>query len=1195
MKTLVRRTCPADPGFALVVTLALMVLLTIVAVGLLSLSSISLRASGQGQARAVAMANARLGILLAIGQLQKSAGPDRVVTGPASLANSPPARVPNPGWSGVWSSTETNAKPVWLVSGEQPDPAKSLSDSDSTVLAKSLPNAGATDPDLRAPWVKVANPGSRGRYAYWIGDEGIKARVDLARIAGSSTTERERFVRSQSPQEPGISQIDKTVWADFETAGGVNKKALVSMGTVALAARESGAVTRDSLPRFYFNDLTTGGFGLPVNVRDGGMKADLSLIFDSTQLSKTSMIRRYLGGVPSLLPGSDRLRSDGAKVYGFTVDSDTQGRKKFYLSDQISMAGTRGVGPNWGILWNYAHMWENVANQQSPLVGVTPRVESSLRDENWLPYTMSGTADGQRDHQHLNSSLAPVLSAFQMGFRFRARPGPVDAKGGKQYYAQLEIKPVVGLWNPYNVAIKPNRYKFEWAANPFLRFDYQKPPLQSTNANVITTYMRERWAASTAPTPDNPRGSSWFRLMTDAVDFQPGEFRMFSVDAAAAIEKTNKLVSGWGENGAFVIDLLRSDGSKLLVPEGYYGWFGNVDLQDTHQQDTFTKFPELKVNAAAATTWISVNAISSTSNGDNDNANDIHLSRLTNLWNGGTSPAMGRPFMPEQIISTRSGNTTGKTMHRIEDLAKPGNVAHIGTWSFFSRSTTQLLDSNQGLRGWIDTNPRTLVGLPRFDGSSVEAGRTGWNTISPFMGGSHDPSPRGQVGDGDGGNRGLIAEGGSGEPEPQAVLAGGRYQGFGGNSNTATGQTHVIVYDVPRAPLHSLGQFQSAELGRYNFEPGFVAGNSYANPRIPLDQTVARNFAGIKVGGASFDLVDVSHDVNTKLWDPYFFSTLGADYVNASGTSLDAAVDFQKLASGEKSLPNPRMFYRPMPGETSIDQVIDSAADRAPEAVAARIRIEGAFNVNSLSKTAWKAFLSTLGRSELPVVDPANNQLSWETPDGIRFNRFGNVILNSSYKANAGGDGPEFWQGWRDISEKELDQLAEAMVQQVRERGPFRTMADFVNRNPAGKAEHQKKGAIQAAIDSVANHALPASVGNPAGKPPGATFSDAISGENQAAGSAAYLLQGDVLQSLAPVMQVRSDYFRIRSCGEAHDPGGKVIATAWCEAFVQRQPEYVNPTDAAFLTPDELASQASRTFGRRFDIVSFRWLSESEI
>lgn len=1204
MKTLAQKARLAKPAFALVVTLLLMVLLSLISVGLLSLSSISLRTSAQGQAQAIAKANARFALMLAIGQLQSAAGPDRVVTGPALLANRPPAEVANPGWSGVWSSVDLTAKPIWLVSGEQPDPAKSLTDADSTILAKSVPKPGtaaAAAADLRASWVKVANPASRGRYAYWIGDEGTKARVDLARVATAAPTERERLVRCQSPQEPGISQIDPAVWGDFGTAGVINKKGLISMGTVALAARESGAITHDSLPQYYFNDLSTGGFGLPVNVKDGGMKADLSLLFDSTQLSKTSMIRNYLGGVPALLPGSDRLSANGAKVYGFSIDSDAAGRKKFYLSDQISKDGTVGVGPNWGILWNYGHLWENVTNQQAPLVGVTPRVESSLQDENWLPYSMNGSVENQRDHQHLNSSLAPVLSTFQMGFRLSATPGPASSTGGKQYYAQLEIKPVVGLWNPYNVAIKPQRYKFEWAVYPFLRFDYQKSdvPLASSNANVITTFMRERWAAGTAPTSANPQGNSWLRLLTEPVDFQPGEFRMFSIETTANIAETNKLISGWGENGAFVIDLLRADGSKVLVPAGYSGWFGTVDLQDTHQADTFTKFPGLKAAASAATTWITVNAVSNTSNGANDSINDIHLTRLTNLWNGGSSTAMGRPFMPEQIISARHGNTTGKTMHRIEDLANkdPGlrNVAHIGTWSFFSRTSTQLLDAEQGLRGWIDTNPRTLVGLPKFDGSSAEPNRSGWNTVSPFIGGSHDPAPREQVGDGDGGNRGLIAEGGAGEPEPQAIAAGGRYQGFGGNSNTATGQTHVVVYDVPRAPLHSLGQFQSAELGRYNFEPGFVAGNSYANPRIPLNQIVAKNFAGIKVGSASFDLVDVSFDVNRKLWDPYFFSTLGADYLGGIGTSLDAAVDIRKLASGEKSLPNPRMSYVPMPGETSIDQVISAAADRAPEAVAARIRIEGAFNVNSLSKTAWKAVLSTLGKSELPVVDRTNQQLSWETPDGIRFNRFGNVILNSPYKTSADGGSPEFWQGWRDISATELDQLAEAMVQQVRERGPFRTMADFVNRNPNGTAAQQKKGAIQAAIDSVANASLPASVGKPAGKPPGAMFSDAASGENQAAGSAAYLLQGDVLTSLAPVMQVRSDYFRIRTCGEAHDASGRVTATAWCEAFVQRQPDYVESVDAVFQKPDELVSQANRKFGRRFAMVSFRWLSKSEI
>ena len=45
-------------GFALVVTLSLMMLLAIVAIGLLTLSSVSLRASAQGDAIATARTNA---------------------------------------------------------------------------------------------------------------------------------------------------------------------------------------------------------------------------------------------------------------------------------------------------------------------------------------------------------------------------------------------------------------------------------------------------------------------------------------------------------------------------------------------------------------------------------------------------------------------------------------------------------------------------------------------------------------------------------------------------------------------------------------------------------------------------------------------------------------------------------------------------------------------------------------------------------------------------------------------------------------------------------------------------------------------------------------------------------------------------------------------------------------------------------
>lgn len=90
-----------NKGFALVVTLSLMILLTIIAVGLLSLSAVTLRSSSHGTAQAEAQANARMALMLAIGELQKHAGPDTRVTAPADVIDSG-----NPPLTGVWKSWE---------------------------------------------------------------------------------------------------------------------------------------------------------------------------------------------------------------------------------------------------------------------------------------------------------------------------------------------------------------------------------------------------------------------------------------------------------------------------------------------------------------------------------------------------------------------------------------------------------------------------------------------------------------------------------------------------------------------------------------------------------------------------------------------------------------------------------------------------------------------------------------------------------------------------------------------------------------------------------------------------------------------------------------------------------------------------------------------------------------------------------
>lgn len=1196
-------------GFALVVTISMMVLLTIVVVATLSLSAITLRAVDKDAAQAVARANARLALMIAIGQLQKEAGPDQRVTATAEVEEADA----NPYWTGVWHAGKNsrNSTPVWLVSGRNPDPDRTLDDANSAVLVRP-PKTQSERKEVRAEYVNLEGRQLDGRYAYWVGDEGTKVRVDVANPDDKDVKQYERIGRSQSPQEPGFAAFDskhKKTWAGFDSdyAGAIDRRTLVSMGTVALAAKPSGDLEREDIPKYYFNDLTTGGFGLPVNVRDGGMKKDLSLILDTSQQGQ-SFVSNFLGAIPV------KTTVAGAIIYNFS----NQQSEKFSLSPTITNGYSGGfVGPNWGVLYNYARMWETVAGNRSPMIGLLPRVDSDLRQGNWLPYRENDKGVAyQQDLQHINSGLSPMMSLAQVGFSLKSQIVGVAGSPPNQttyYQLMLMMKPIVGLWNPYNVHINSAIYQLEWALAPVVDIRSSVPSptdtLVADGSGFPRTYrsqpmqrqwLRDYWTlgmnsdGSAGFPTDNPnsQGGSYFRLRTPQIPFQPGEVRLFSVDGVpTSMTETNPLAATLNPNGMYTINLYGStaagklDTTKIIgFPSGTRVWVEQASLQDTHpafRASTQNRYPNISLEAA--NTWFTLKA--------GINSIDTHLNRYTDLWNG---PKTGTPArqIPESVT-----NTATKPSFIVDALTSP---QHIATWRFYTRNSTEV-EGDQGLRGWIDANPRVMTNNFRFDGSRNQSGNyQGWNFSSNLIGARSDPS----FGDGAGGNRGLVAEGGNtGSTIPDGIPTVGRWQGLTGPASTSAegGLPNVVIYDVPQAPLTSIGQFQHANLARYPFEPGFVVGNSYANVRVPLNNTVNANFANM-----GFSVVDISYEANERLWDKVFFSTLAPDY-KGGGSSFDNAFDRNALILRTKSLPNPRMVYTEIPGDTSIDKVIKDAGAQAPQTIATRIMIEGAFNVNSTSKTAWKAVLSTMDGSELPVISKTNANVDpdWTTPRGIRFSRFNHPILADGW--SGGGRDASFWQGWRELSDKELDDMAEAMVREVKSRGPFRSMAEFVNRDPySNSRDHQMKGALQAAIDSSINKSITSDIGVGAANPPGTAYSGAIGGENQAAGHAAYLLQGDVLQCLAPIMQVRSDYFRIRTCGEALDKTGKVVARVWCEAFVQRRPEYVDPADspeAPFDNPrpsdidakDELRSEVNQTFGRRMQLISFRWLNPNEI
>jgi hypothetical protein len=186
--------------------------------------------------------------------------------------------------------------------------------------------------------------------------------------------------------------------------------------------------------------------------------------------------------------------------------------------------------------------------------------------------------------------------------------------------------------------------------------------------------------------------------------------------------------------------------------------------------------------------------------------------------------------------------------------------------------------------------------------------------------------------------------------------------------------------------------------------------------------------------------------------------------------------------------------------------------------------------------------------------------------------------------------------GRRTLTEDEIDQLARAIVKEVRRRGPFLSLADFINRRVGSDTELARAGAIQSALDSEEveiNRAFGGSRGVASEVTKRFAFPEAEEGP-MAYGSPTVVKQADILTPIAPVLSARSDSFIIRAYGESVDKNGKVLARAWCEAVVERDREYVDSSDRPQVLPATLR-EVNKAFGRRYEIVSFRWLHPEEV
>ena len=169
----------------------------------------------------------------------------------------------------------------------------------------------------------------------------------------------------------------------------------------------------------------------------------------------------------------------------------------------------------------------------------------------------------------------------------------------------------------------------------------------------------------------------------------------------------------------------------------------------------------------------------------------------------------------------------------------------------------------------------------------------------------------------------------------------------------------------------------------------------------------------------TFDQESVKEGNRTLLIDKVKFTPL-----NPVNASMDSNI------SG-----NPRLIAYKRNGywkdtKTQYDSR-NAASGYSYQTTAGDLLLEGAFNINSTSVDAWIAQLSSLrGLSPKGVTVNAD-----ETPV-VRF------LNETSYANNK-------WNEFRKLSDLEIAKLAKSIVKQVKIRGPFLSMSDFVNRRLA--------------------------------------------------------------------------------------------------------------------------------------------------
>lgn len=1160
-----------------------MVLLVLIGVGLLQLSAVTLRTSGQGQVLSEARANARVALMLAMGQLQLELGPDRRISSPSGILDSSPLTpaydgVAQPHFTGVWDATESPfiKKSVerpsydkkvgfrsWLISGDptavrqitmvKADPATGT---ELCILAADG-KAPSSTRGVTVPFIK----GPHATFAWWTSDDGVKATLHAGETPDAKSKGKALLAMRRSEAD-GHAAIDSRL---PNRTNGLDQR-IVDLATVDAAVPSPNDELRIAWKSLH--DLTTRSETVPVDVTTGALRKCMNLRLD------------WLGAQ------SAKVRA-GEGTVGIKISS-TMDYRLF----------------SWDQLRNY----ESIARSSSMMTLKSGR--PTVRSHKQSGFNSSdGEPEWDPNIGDNRFRLQPVLLklSYVVSYASERIPNPVDP--AKPLALRLYLYPMAVLWNPYNVDLivpeycvtgfcplvfdinkgSPTAAKVDLTQNQsgtMLAFGQEMGGAEKLTNLVIPAgatkvlYPQEvRWQNN--PTEHRHSRFIWhYYMWAQAKKFSLGDSNFGGIiknlrgnqsTAYFSSQPTNEICGAAGES-------IRVEVTPSTIGAQYtYGlaaahtdWWGNngsgTDSASTLQKFGTTTSASFKVET---------------------NSPQISLIKESETPARTFGQLEGRPTPLLYYECYRKAADEKLFPSKSSSFSVAGNSIH--------GATSSDLGTNDMVTPWFE-NPYSF----RF-----KAVNSWFDVTKEFQ---LPPDRDDRV--------------------------------YFGASYSPKGQLNVIDQEIPVTPLVSLAQLQHLPLfdfrptydpetatattiwygGDYGFHEGretqfaqnHAIGNSYASPGIPAEKI---NYPGWKYTfniSANHLRVDRSYIANTVLWDTWFCSTIGSQ--DGKLLTLDVAPrKARKVAedflNGTTPAPNDAMQAHPdRPVNDVLSLLFDAAGNPTKDAylrIAEYLRIQGSFNVNSVSEEAWTQFLSGLfsrphlimesvtGLEQPVLITPAEGSFL------VARNTLGNAqpaeLVNGAERNN------RYWNGSRELTATQIRELAIAIVQQVKKRGPFLSLAEFINRRVTSDTSLAVSGALQSALDdsSVSINApfrsdmITGTESTTAGKPK-YPFPIAAQGPRRQ-GCNGYVTQADLLQTIGPLLTPRSDTFTIRATGESRDGNGIVLARATCEAVVQRSSAYVDSRDAANVLPANLKQRINTLFGRRFNIVSFRWLQPSDL